>query len=65
MEESWLSARSRCSNFSNEERRERGSWSIEFPANHGRRQNLEVDGEVMEIIVVMAGMEVLIKLVKV
>ena len=61
MEESWLSARSRCSNFSNEESRERGSWSIEFPAN----QNLEVDGEVMEVIVVMAGMEVLIKLVKV
>ena len=63
MEESWLSARSRCSKFSNEESRERGSWSIEFPANHGRRQNL--DGEVMEIVVVMAGMEVLIKLVKV
>ena len=40
MEESWLSARSRCSKFSNEERRERGSWSVEFPAN----QNLEVDG---------------------
>ena len=60
-----MSARSRCSNFSNEESRERGSWSIEFPANQGRYQNLEVDGEVMEIIVVMAGMEVLIKLVKV
>ena len=56
-----MSARSRCSKFSNEESRERGSWSIEFPAN----QNLEVDGEVMEVIVVMAGMEVLIKLVKV
>ena len=60
-----MSARSRCSKFSNEESRERGSWSIEFPANQGRRQNLEVDGEVMEIIVVMAGMEVLIKLIKV